>query len=307
MTLGSADDRLVLVGDNPFLGISHLSQERARTRGLNVTKPAEAVELLSTALSSGANGFLFSVSDPTLAILDAWRRSEPLRPIALYAIAPYAYEHVRTAVRLGGLPGLLRDVGSKVVRSRNGRAVAMGIRGFIGNDPSCLLKAYMSYELARVRAAAGGRGDFVSLLIHELVTDMALGLEMDWVFRAHVDFAASVGLKPGFNTSNLPYLVQRFEEWKISLEGCVIAAPFNAEGFQMSPSREECERVLADLNGVEVIGFSILAAGHLDYSEAIEYVTSLPNLTGVAVGVSKMEHARSTFKRLRESYEGVAA
>jgi len=300
-------EKLLLIGDNPFLGISHLSQERARVRGLNVTSPAEAGELLITALSNGANGFLFSVSEPTLAILDVWKRSERWRPMTLYAIAPYAYEYVRAAVRLGGLPGLVNDVGRRVASSRNARAIVEGLRGVIRNDPSALLRAYMSYESARVRRAAGGRGDFVSLLIHELVTDMALALEMDWVFRAHVDFSTSAGLKPGFNTSNLPFLVKRFEEWEISLEGCVIAAPFNAEGFQMSPSKEECEMALSGLSGAEVIGFSILAAGHLNYSDAIEYVTKLPNLSGVAVGISKMEHAQSTFKRLRDCYESVGA
>jgi hypothetical protein len=303
MTAMGGTGKLLLVGDNPFLGISHLSQERARVRGMDVTKSAEAGELVATALSNGANGFLFSVSQPTLAILDAWRRIENERPMALYAIAPYAYEYVRAAVRLGGLPGLVMDVGSKVLRSRNPRAIVEGMRGIVQNDPSRLLKAYMSYESARVRAAVGTRGEFVSLLIHELVTDMALGLGMDWLFRAHVDFCTSMGLKPGFNTSNLPHLVRRFREWEIELNGCVIAAPFNAEGFQMSPSREECEQALAELDGVEVIGFSILAAGHLDYFDAIEYVTKLSNLSGVAVGVSKVEHARSTFRHLRESYE----
>jgi hypothetical protein len=307
MTSETRQERALLVGDNPFLGISHLSQERARLRGSGVTTPADAEELLVTALSNGANGFLFSVSEPTLEILKMWSRREPMPPMKLYAIAPYAYEYVRAAVRLGGLPGLLKHVGWTVARSRNGRAVLEGAFGFIRNDPSHLFKAYVSYEAARVRAAARGRGEFVSVLTHELVTDMALGLGLEWLFRAHLDFSASAGLKPGFNTSNLPYLVERFAEWNLSLEGCVVAAPFNAEGFQMYPSREECERVLAQLKGVEVVGFSILAAGHLEYSAAIEHVTNLPNLTGVAVGVSKLDHARSTFRRLRECYESAAA
>ncbi len=78
--------------------------------------------------------------------------------------------------------------------------------------------------------------------------------------------------------------------------GAVIAAPFNAEGFQMCPSRAACEAALEELPDTDVIAFSILAAGHLGYTEAIDYVATLPRLRGVAVGVSKPEHARSTFK-----------
>lgn len=202
---------------------------------------------------------------------------------------------------------MAKDVAGKVARSRDVRAIVGGLSGIVRNDPAALFKAYLSYESSRVRTAAGRRANFVSLLMHELVTDMALGLEMDWLVRAHVEFNVSAGMRPGFNTSNLPHLVKKFEDWGISLEGSVIAAPFNAEGFQMCPSREECERVLGDLERSQVIGFSILAAGHLNYSDAIEYVTRLPNLSGVAVGVSRMEQARSTFKRLQECYESVAA
>jgi hypothetical protein len=303
----NGSEKLLLVGDNPFLGVSHLSQERARARGRHVTSAPHAGELLIAALENGANGFLFSVSEITLSILDTWKKSEPARRIELYAIAPYAYEYVRAAVGLGGIPGLVKEVSGRVIRSRDVRAVTWGLSGIARNDPTALLKGYLSYEAARVRLAAGEAANFNSLLLHELVTDMALGLEMDWLFRAHVDFNRREGIRPGFNTRNLPYLVRKFHEWGISLEGAVIAAPFNAVGFQMCPSKEECERILAELKRTEVIAFSILAAGHLNYSDAVEYVTKLPNLSGVAIGVSKMEQARSTFKRLRESYASVAA
>ena len=61
-------ERLLLVGDNPFHGISHLTQERARTRCGELT-PKTAADLIVTATQNGANGFLFSVSETTLSIL----------------------------------------------------------------------------------------------------------------------------------------------------------------------------------------------------------------------------------------------
>jgi hypothetical protein len=48
---------------------------------------------------------------------------------------------------------------------------------------------------------------------------------------------------------------------------------------------------------------SILAAGYLKPPEAIKYIGSLPNLVGVVVGVSKEQHARETFKLLKERLE----
>jgi len=112
------------------------------------------------------------------------------------------------------------------------------------------------------------------------------------------------GITPGFNTGNFALLVEKFKEWDISLDDVVIAAPFNKVGFQMVPSKEECEKALAQLPKPNVLAISILAAGYLKPKEAIDYIASLPNIRGVAVGVSKERHANETFKLLREKLTG---
>jgi hypothetical protein len=297
-----ADDKLLLVGDNPFLGVSHLSQDRARERAPDVTGAAGAGELLATALDHGANGFLFSVSELSLTMLSTLRRRGRLGSTGLYAIAPWSFEYVRAAVRLGGMPGLARELGERVFRSRNAYAVAQGINGAVRNDLGAVYKGYLNYEAARIRTAGGPDVQIASYLLHEVVGDMALGLDMEWLFRAHVEANRRAGTAPGYNTRNLPLLVEKFRRWDISLAGAVIAAPFNAEGFQMCPSRAACEAALEELPDTDVIAFSILAAGHLGYTEAIDYVATLPRLRGVAVGVSKPEHARSTFKDLERAF-----
>jgi methylmalonyl-CoA mutase cobalamin-binding subunit len=136
---------------------------------------------------------------------------------------------------------------------------------------------------------------------------MALGLDMEWLFRAHVEANRRLGTRVGWNTRNLPFLVDKLGQWGISLEDAVIATPFNAAGFQMCPSREACEETLAGLpESTDLIGFSVLAAGHMSYAEAIDYVARQPGLAGVAVGVSKPEQASSTFRDLRQAFERVA-
>ena len=65
--------KLLLVGDNPFHGISHLSQERARARGDKINHAEYAAKLVVTSLENGANGFMFSASETTLSILQIIR------------------------------------------------------------------------------------------------------------------------------------------------------------------------------------------------------------------------------------------
>ena len=52
-----------------------------------------------------------------------------------------------------------------------------------------------------------------------------------------------------------------------------------------------------------VIAMSILASGYIKPEEASKYLASLPNIKGVAVGVSKEKQAKETFAILRKFLE----
>jgi len=292
--------KVLLVGDNPFHGISHLSQERSRFRGDTPTNPVYAARLIGLSVENGADGFMFSVSGTTLSILDVLRKNGDNVGLRLYAIVPYAYEYVRLAGALGGVPGLAKKLVREIVFSRNFRAVASGLNGVMKSDLASLFKTYLLYEVSRVRRSAGGKAELESVLLHQLITDLCLGLGLDWVFKFYTEFLLKKGITPGFNTGNFALLVKKFEEWGIGLEDVVIAAPFNKVGFQMVPSKEECEKALAGLPKPNVLAISILAAGYLKPEEAVDYIAGLSNIKGVAVGVSKERHATETFKLLRD-------
>jgi len=295
-------EKLFIVGDNPFHGISHLSQEQARARGNAMAYPEYAANLVATSLDNEANGFMFSVSETTLSILKTLHEKEANRRPGLYALVPYAFEYVRLATHLG-TTGLAKKFVKQITFSGNVRAVGMGLKGVLRMDPEALLKTYLLYEISRIKSSAGKQANLKSLLLHEVITDMGLALNFDWLFKPYIEFMLGQGIKPGFNTRNFAYLVKKFNEWDINFRDVVIAAPFNKLGFQMDPSKTECEKALASLDDANVIAISILAAGYLKPTEAIEYVAGLPNIVGVSVGVSKEQHARETFKLLKKRLE----
>ena len=295
------EKRLLLVGDNPFHGISHLSQDRAAQRGRDVMDPDFAANLVAMAMDNGADGFMFTASETTLAILRIIAAGNRREGTRLYAIVPYAYEFVRMAVLAGGVPGLAKHVGKQIVLSGNWCAITNAVWGAVTTNPSYLLKSYLSFETSRIRSAAGKKSVVASIMLHELVTDMALSLDMKWLVETHIEFMLDCSIKPGFETRNFPYLVKRFEEWGIDFRQVAIAAPFNAVGFQMCPSRQACEEALRRIPETEIIAFSILAAGYSKPREAAAYVAGLSAVTGVAVGVAKRDHAQETFRLLRDS------
>ena len=292
--------KLLLVGDNPFQGISHLSQEQARTRGEADVSPADrAANIVMGSIKNGANGFSFSVSDLTLSILRSLRERKSLDAISLYAMVPYAFEYVRVATQTG-TPGLVKRFAKQVVLTGNLRAILEGLWSAARQDPEGFVNVYLSYELSRIKSAAGKQAKLTSVLLNEVIVDMALALNFDWLFKSLIDFLSQRGITPGFNTRNFPYLVSKFNEWEINIEEALIVTPFNKVGFQMNPSREKCEEALKNLAKPNLLAISVLAAGYLKPSEAADYITGLENLKGIIVGVSNEQQASATFALFKE-------
>jgi hypothetical protein len=287
----------LLVGDNAFHGISHLSQERARKRAIkdNPSNVEYATNLVNLSLQNGANGFMFSVSDTTLSILRALDHDK--KP-DLYAIVPYAYEYVRLATQVGGVSGLAKQISRQIIFSKSVFAIAPNLIGLIRTDPSAFLKTYLIYEISRIRSAAGKDANLKSVLLHEVITDMALGFNLDWLFKSYIKFFSKSKTRPGFETRNFPYLVQKFKEWHVDMNNLIITSSFNKIGFQMNPSQTECEKALEETPQAEIIAMSILAAGYLKPKDAIDYVRGLPNINAIVVGVSREQQARETFRLL---------
>lgn len=302
MILNNSDEMLLLVGDNPFHKISHLSQERARARTVDPGNPEYAADLIATSVANGANGFTFSVSETTLAILRELNARDAVDGLGLYPVVPYAFEYVRLANQLGGISALTTKLAKDILRCGNLKALGSGFRSVLTMDPESMLKTYLAYEVSRVKSGGGSKARFGSVILHQLITDLALALHMDWLFKVYVDSLLNERITPGFNTGNFAFLVDRFLEWGIDLKKVVILAPFNKVGFQMTPCIEDCERALKDLTEPAVIAMSVLAAGYLSPKDAAGYIAALPNIKGVAIGVSNEKHARETFSLFRECF-----
>jgi hypothetical protein len=292
----------LLVGDNAFHGISHLSQQRARERSItnDPSNTEYATQLVKLSLQNGASGFMFSVSEKTLTILEALNQEKP----ELYAIVPYAFEYVRLATRIGGISGLAKKVARDIIFSKNVITIAPSVLGLLRADPRAFLRIYLIYEISRIKSAAGKDANLKSVLLHEVITDMALALNLDWFFKYYIKFFSKSKTRPGFETRNFPFLVQKFKEWHIDLNNLIITSSFNKIGFQMNPSQAECEKTLKEIPQAEIIAMSILAAGYLGPFDAAQYIAKLSNVSHIVVGVSNERQASETFKFFKNGLDG---
>jgi hypothetical protein len=294
----------LLVGDNPFHGISHLSQERARTRSIeqNQENIEQAANLVKLSLENGANGFLFSVDEITLSIIKNLNKFSLTKNLNLFAIVPYAYEYVRKATQTGGVSGLAKQLAKEMIFSRNAKVMALNLGGLLRFNPQAFLKVYITYELSRIKSVINDNFALKSVMLHEIITDMALALDMEQLFKSYIKFMEKSNIRPGFETRNFAHLVSKFKQWNIDFSKLTLTASFNKVGFQMCPSKYECEKALEDAQEAEVIAMSILAAGYLKPAEAAGYLADLDRLSGVVVGVSKESQATETFRVLQEGF-----
>jgi len=294
----------LFVGDNPFHGISHLSQQKARERTLEQSQKStlQAARIVERAVESGAEGFMFSVDEITLAIIRQLQKSSNSSQVRLYAIAPYAYEYVRRATQTGGVSGLAVNLAKEMVFSSNAKVLATNIGGLARFDLLAVLKTYVAYELSRIKTASTNNLKLEVFMLHEIITDMALALNMEQLFRGYIDFLERRHIRPGFETRNFSILVDKFRGWNIDLSKLTLTASFNKVGFQMCPTKQQCEEALKYASDAEVIAMSVLAAGYLKPAQAADYLTHLEGLSGAVIGVSKEQQAAETFQIFQKNH-----
>lgn len=286
----------LLIGDNAFIGVSHLSQSHARQR-LQEIELGRLAETFDKAISCGANGFAFSTHETNYKILKALSDRGTLNShFEVYPILPYAAGYVRTANEKG-MRGLLDDVMSRLSFSGKAKALLKGSVSAALSDPFLMMSTYVDVELTAIQNM--GQANLSSVLLHEVITDLGISFQSERLFDSYMrHIRDNYHVKPGFVTRNLVSFVKFFEECGLSLEGALIMTPVNKIGYQMNPSRESCETCLSHMKGVDVIAMSIMAAGYLELNEAVDYLQRVRNLSGVVVGVSSDKHAEETFTKL---------
>ena len=95
----------------------------------------------------------------------------------------------------------------------------------------------------------------------------------------------------------MPYLKGKFEEW--GLEDVVICSSINAAGFNMHPSKEKYEKIIAenDPSKYQLMAMNVLASGSITVQQSFDYINSL-NIQSVVFGASSKGHIKSTVEAI---------
>ena len=282
----------IVLGHNPFFGVDRLSFSRGNEKFKQFENPERILDVMRFCHELGVEGMMMSTHprssevcglvEKEKAVAQTWR---------VYPLVPYIQKYVRGANE----KGLINMVLGILSQASPGQKISLmfrGGKGLIGGNVWEALGLLLDVELLPFRKLQMG-----TVFLHDALTDLALGLELDSVllfFRDYVE--KKYGTRAGLATKNLPLLRERLS--RMGWMDAVVMASFNAAGFYMNPDRERCAQALQE-PGIDFVAMNTLASGHLAPDEAYSYLARFPHVRSVVVGVSHREHARETFESIR--------
>lgn len=274
-------DRIIL-GDNQFFAVNHMSQEKTFAQAQKFGKDEAILSVMRDAKDRGIRGMMLH-SHPRAEGLCDVMRSDPgvWSEFGLYPCIPYAFKYVMALNEKGMYPVLV----DQVKKAGVGASLSMFLSGGIGlatGDYFKLIGVLVDLELQIFRNLP-----IRVIFLHNVVVDLILALKIEGLLKFYADYVRDKHrLQPGFGSLNLPLLVER-----LGAEGVkdtVIMTSVNKTGFFMNPSREACEKVLAE-SGLNVVAMSILASGAIPAEEAFQYAARFPAVKSFLFGASRRE------------------
>lgn len=282
----------ILLGHNPFFGVDHLSKDRGADREARFSDTSRIVDMIHFAREQGVHGMMMSTHQRANLIAEAVRKDKRLLDtMGFYPNLPYIAKYV-TAANQKGVVNVILDQLKTAGVAQKLAIVAKGGLSYQKKDVSEMMRTLIRLEMAPLRGLR-----LKAVFLHNILTDLALGLGLKSIFELYIDeMTDHFKTRPAYATMNMPLLVERFKEW--GFEPPFVMANVNKVGFAMNPSREACERCMAE-NDFDVMAMGSLASGYLKPDEAYEYLGRLGTVDSVVVGVSTREHAKETFDAIR--------
>lgn len=276
----------ILLGDNPFFGIDHLSQERARNRLKVLTNFGKITEVIEHVTKLGVKGFVVS-THPNLQLLISHmeKNTDLLNKLEFYPIFPYAQGYVAKVTEKGAV-GAINDILSGISTKNKIKMLIRGSMSYLTKDINKIIQVFTDLELYSVRNVK-----INTVFLHDVITDLIIGLDLKEVLETYVTYVTDHHhVKIGLVTKNFPLLIKKLNEWNIVAVSSIMTS-FNPIGYQMNPSKSECENSLKQYSNV--IAMNTLAGGFVNPHVAADYISKI-NIQASVIGMSTKEHATET-------------
>ncbi len=284
----------VLLGDNQFFGVNHMSEEKARAQAMRFQNVSAIVEVLDDAYAEGIRTFMCTTHERIAEVCDHFRANHDRYPgYKFYPCMPYAHKYANAAAE-HGVVGALRSF------LPEGNALGALLRGGISlarKDVEDLARLLIEAEMKMFRGL-----QTPIIFMQNVATDFLLGLGFDEAFRIFARFVRErFQAEPGFITMNAPYLLQRLTG--IGITNPIICTNVNKIGFRMCGGMKAYEDLMTD-GKCRLIAMSVFASGALPPQQALEYVCHFPRIEAIVFGASSRRHIAETRQLIEQLTPG---
>ena len=275
----------LIIGANAFEGVSYMGRPQAAHFQEHFSKADNVVAVLDAAYNAGVRAFTCS---NTPSVMEALQKFSHTPEMSIFPVIPNAYEYAQEASE----KGVLGAVMSKAKGFTMYQKVKLGLRALtkiksvLTKDVMDLLLELLNFELMSFEKFTLG-----GVLLHGQVTDLALSSHNPDILGIFQEVIRDqYDKEPMLATHNFGSLLPQLMAWKIKMP---IMAPLNSKGFMMKPTREECEKLVAE-SGYQIIAKKVLAGGRLSPEEAFPYLLD-KKIDSVVVGIGSVPEAYHTF------------
>jgi len=273
----------VLLGDNQFFAVNHLSDEKSREQAIRFKDDSAIIRVLDQARETGINTFMCTTHDRIASICDHMRSNPQMyRDFNVFPCMPYAHKYANAVTELGIIGTIKQYVPGNIFGT-----FAKGGLAYMNKDFIKLMEIFIDAELKMFKGI-----NTPVIFIQNVLVDMILGLKMYDVFKEYDQYIRKkYNAEPGYITMNLPALLDSLNS--VGIENPIICSSINKIGFRMSGGKEIYEKYLTEKT-FRPIAMQVLAAGALRPKEAIEYLGRFPKIESVLFGASSKTHIQET-------------
>lgn len=275
---------LLMLGDNQFFGVNHMSEARAREQLIRFQDLDAILDVLADAVDLGITTFMCTTHDRIGEVVKR-AQADPARFEALdfHPCMPYAHKYANSVTEhgiVGTIQRFLPDDGLLGTALRGSKALA-------GGDLDGLAGLLIDAELSMF---AGSRTPVVWM--QNVVVDLLVGLGFHDALRqfaAHVESAYDA--QAGFITMSLPQTLDALATAGVA--NPLVCANINKLGFRMPGGIETYQRLLQE-RPFRAVAMSVFASGAIPADEAIHWLAEQPHIESIVFGASRRATMSST-------------
>jgi len=285
----------VILGDNQFFGINHMSEEKADALAVKFRTLKAITDVIDTAYDNGVRAFMLNTNDRAKEICDHLRNNpDRYADLVLYPSMPYAHKYANIVAEKG-IFGAINEV--LVSDSNAGELLGMigkGSKILFDKDIIKTMQLLVDVEMKIFRNLT-----VKVVFLQNIVTDLLLGFGIKEIFVEYVRYLENkYHVQAGFNTMNMVKMVDFLGE--CGIENPIVCFSINKAGYLVNPDISSYEKTIKEKH-FQPVAMSVLASGAVKPKDAIAYVCRDLGIKSVVFGASSARNIIET-KSLIESY-----